>query len=91
MDYDSTALPLSYSAALPVAGATSPIRGRRRGSSRIRAAEGALDPAAAQHARAQIEDARLAGRNARLRRGVEHEDISWWLRRQLEDLAALTG
>ena len=30
-------------------------------------------------------------RLARLRRGVEREDISWWLRRQLEDLAALTG
>jgi trehalose 6-phosphate synthase len=26
-------------------------------------------------------------RLARLRAGVEHEDISWWLRRQLEDLA----
>jgi len=30
-------------------------------------------------------------RLARLRLGVEREDISWWLRRQLEDLAALTG
>jgi trehalose 6-phosphate synthase len=30
-------------------------------------------------------------RLARLRRGVEREDITWWLRRQLEDLAALTG
>jgi trehalose 6-phosphate synthase len=30
---------------------------------------------------------RLAG----LRRGVEREDITWWLRRQLEDLAELTG
>ncbi len=28
-------------------------------------------------------------RLARMRRGVEREDISWWLRRQLEDLAAL--
>ncbi|HUH16709.1 MAG TPA: trehalose-6-phosphate synthase, partial [Methylomirabilota bacterium] len=30
-------------------------------------------------------------RLATLRRGVEREDISWWLRRQLEDLAELTG
>jgi trehalose-6-phosphate synthase len=30
-------------------------------------------------------------RLARLRRGVEHEDITWWLRRQLEDLAELAG
>jgi len=30
-------------------------------------------------------------RLARLRRGVEREDISWWLRIQLEDLAELTG
>jgi trehalose 6-phosphate synthase len=30
-------------------------------------------------------------RLARLRRGVEREDITWWLRRQLEDLAELTG
>jgi trehalose 6-phosphate synthase len=30
-------------------------------------------------------------RLARLRRGVEREDISWWLRRQLEDLTALTA
>ncbi|MGQ0607786.1 MAG: alpha,alpha-trehalose-phosphate synthase (UDP-forming) [Chloroflexota bacterium] len=30
---------------------------------------------------------RLAG----LRRGVEREDITWWLRRQLEDLSELTG
>jgi trehalose 6-phosphate synthase len=30
-------------------------------------------------------------RLARLRRGVEREDISWWLRRQLEDLASLTA
>ena len=30
---------------------------------------------------------RLAG----LRRGVEREDISWWLRTQFEDLAELTG
>jgi trehalose 6-phosphate synthase len=29
-------------------------------------------------------------RNALLRRGVEREDITWWLRRQLEDLAELT-
>jgi trehalose 6-phosphate synthase len=28
-------------------------------------------------------------RLARLRRGVEREDITWWLRRQLEDLATL--
>ncbi|MGH2380597.1 MAG: alpha,alpha-trehalose-phosphate synthase (UDP-forming) [Candidatus Limnocylindria bacterium] len=28
-------------------------------------------------------------RLAALRRGVEHEDITWWLRRQLEDLAEL--
>lgn len=26
-----------------------------------------------------------------LRSGVEHEDITWWLRRQLEDLAELAG
>jgi trehalose-6-phosphate synthase len=25
----------------------------------------------------------------RLRRGVEREDITWWLRRQLEDLAEI--
>jgi trehalose 6-phosphate synthase len=30
-------------------------------------------------------------RLAKLRRGVEREDISWWLRRQLEDLSELTG
>jgi trehalose 6-phosphate synthase len=30
---------------------------------------------------------RLAG----LRRGVEREDITWWLRRQLEDLAEIAG
>jgi trehalose 6-phosphate synthase len=30
-------------------------------------------------------------RLADLRRGVEREDISWWLRIQLEDLAELTG
>ena len=30
-------------------------------------------------------------RLARLRRGVEREDITWWLRRQLEDLAELTA
>ncbi len=30
-------------------------------------------------------------RLATLRRGVEREDISWWLRIQLEDLAELTG
>ena len=29
-------------------------------------------------------------RNVLLRRGVEREDITWWLRRQLEDLAELT-
>jgi trehalose 6-phosphate synthase len=32
-----------------------------------------------------------ARRLARLRRGVEREDIAWWLRRQLEDLSALTA
>ena len=30
-------------------------------------------------------------RLAKLRRGVESEDIAWWLRRQLEDLAELTA
>jgi trehalose 6-phosphate synthase len=30
-------------------------------------------------------------RLAKLRRGVEREDIAWWLRRQLEDLTDLTG
>ena len=30
-------------------------------------------------------------RLAALRRGVEREDITWWLRRQLDDLAALVG
>ena len=30
-------------------------------------------------------------RMTRLRRGVEREDITWWLRRQLEDLSALTA
>ena len=30
-------------------------------------------------------------RLAKLRRGVEREDITWWLGRQLEDLAELTG
>ena len=30
-------------------------------------------------------------RLAKLRRGVEREDITWWLRRQLEDLAELAG
>jgi trehalose-6-phosphate synthase len=30
-------------------------------------------------------------RLAKLRRGVEREDITWWLRRQLEDLAELSG
>jgi trehalose 6-phosphate synthase len=30
-------------------------------------------------------------RIAMLRAGVEREDISWWLRRQFEDLAQLTG
>ena len=30
-------------------------------------------------------------RLATLRRGVEREDITWWLRRQLEDLAELAG
>jgi hypothetical protein len=28
---------------------------------------------------------------ARMRRGVEREDITWWLRRQLEDLSSLTA
>jgi trehalose 6-phosphate synthase len=32
-----------------------------------------------------------ARRRARLRRGVEREDITWWLRRQLEDLAEIAG
>ena len=32
-----------------------------------------------------------AARLATLRSGVEDEDITWWLRRQLEDLAELTG
>ncbi|MGH2445456.1 MAG: alpha,alpha-trehalose-phosphate synthase (UDP-forming) [Candidatus Limnocylindria bacterium] len=32
-----------------------------------------------------------AKRLAKLRRGVEREDITWWLRRQLEDLGELTG
>ena len=32
-----------------------------------------------------------ARRLASLRRGVEREDISWWLRTQFDDLAALTG
>ncbi len=32
-----------------------------------------------------------ARRLAKLRRGVEREDITWWLRRQLEDLAKLTS
>jgi len=32
-----------------------------------------------------------ARRLAKLRRGVEREDITWWLRRQLEDLTELTG
>ena len=30
-------------------------------------------------------------RLAKLRRGVETEDVAWWLRRQLEDLNELTG
>jgi len=30
-------------------------------------------------------------RLAELRRGVEREDITWWLRRQLEDLAEIAG
>jgi trehalose 6-phosphate synthase len=30
-------------------------------------------------------------RLTKLRRGVEREDITWWLRRQLEDLAELAG
>ena len=30
-----------------------------------------------------------ARRLAKLRRGVEREDITWWLRRQFEDLAEL--
>jgi trehalose 6-phosphate synthase len=30
-------------------------------------------------------------RLAHLRRGVEREDITWWLRRQLEDLAEIAG
>jgi trehalose 6-phosphate synthase len=38
-----------------------------------------------------MEPAERARRLAKLRRGVEREDITWWLRRQLEDLAELTG
>ena len=38
-----------------------------------------------------MEPAERARRLAGLRRGVEREDITWWLRRQLEDLAELTG
>jgi trehalose 6-phosphate synthase len=30
-------------------------------------------------------------RIARLRKGVEREDITWWLRRQFEDLAEIAG
>jgi trehalose 6-phosphate synthase len=33
--------------------------------------------------------AERAERLARLRAGVEREDITWWLRRQLADLAAV--
>jgi len=33
--------------------------------------------------------AERAARLARLRRGVEREEITWWLRRQLEDLAEI--
>ena len=36
-----------------------------------------------------MEPAERHRRLATLRRGVEREDISWWLRRQLEDLAEL--
>jgi trehalose 6-phosphate synthase len=32
-----------------------------------------------------------ARRLAKLRRGVEREDITWWMRRQMEDLAELAG
>jgi trehalose 6-phosphate synthase len=35
--------------------------------------------------------AERARRLANLRRGVEREDITWWLRRQFEDLAELAG
>ena len=35
--------------------------------------------------------AERARRLAKLRRGVEREDITWWLRRQFEDLAELAG
>jgi len=27
----------------------------------------------------------------KLRRGVEHEDITWWRRRRIEDLGELAG
>jgi trehalose 6-phosphate synthase len=32
-----------------------------------------------------------ARRLAKLRRGVEREDITWWMRRQMEDLAEIAG
>ena len=38
----------------------------------------------------RMEPAERQRRLARLRRGVEREDITWWLRRQLEDLAEIT-
>ena len=38
-----------------------------------------------------MEPADRTRRLAKLRRGVEREDITWWLGRQLEDLAELTG
>jgi trehalose-6-phosphate synthase len=37
----------------------------------------------------QLPESERAARMARLRADVENEDISWWLRRQLEDLAEI--
>jgi trehalose 6-phosphate synthase len=37
----------------------------------------------------QMPESERAARMARLRADVENEDISWWLRRQLEDLAEI--
>ena len=39
----------------------------------------------------RMEPAERQRRIAGLRRGVEREDITWWLRRQLEDLAEIAG
>ena len=49
---------------------------------------GTADALAAALAMPREERAR---RLAKLRRGVEQEDITWWLRRQFEDLAELAG